>query len=188
MGSVKKMAVCWIVVVSLIIGSEASLQQDEQDCADQLTNLASCIPYVSGTAKNPTPQCCQDTQKVKASKPKCLCVLIKESTDPSMGLPVNTTLALHMPSACNIDAEVSDCPSILNLPPDSPDAKIFKEAAASSDAATAAPADSPPTSASSSSSGSSNTGSKATSSSNNGAKKKMFWGGVITAFAASMFM
>lgn len=66
---------------------------------------------VSGAAKKPAPKCCQDTQKVKANKPKCLCVLVKESTDPSMALPVNTTLALQMPSACNIDAQVSDCPS-----------------------------------------------------------------------------
>lgn len=105
------MAVFCIVVVSLAMTSMATLQDDEKECADQLTNLASCIPFVSGTAKKPTPECCHDTQKLKASKPKCLCVLIKESADPSMGLPINTSLALQMPSACNIDAKVSDCPS-----------------------------------------------------------------------------
>lgn len=110
MGSDKKIAFLCMVVASLVMASQASLQQDEQECAEQLTNLAACIPFVSGTAKKPTAECCQDTQKVKANTPKCLCVLIKESTDPSMGLPVNTTLALQMPSACNIDAKVSDCP------------------------------------------------------------------------------
>lgn len=87
------------------------MEDDEKECAEELTNLASCLPFVSGSAKKPTAECCEDTKKVKASKPKCLCVLIKESTDPSMGLPVNTTLALQMPSACNIDGKVSDCPS-----------------------------------------------------------------------------
>ncbi|OMO57988.1 hypothetical protein COLO4_34943 [Corchorus olitorius] len=128
MGLNKKMVMVCIVMATWAIATMATMEDDEKACAEQLANLASCIPFVSGTAKKPTPQCCQDTQKVKASQPKCLCVLIKESTDPSLGLPVNTTLALQMPAACNIDAKVSECPTILNLPPDSPDAKIFKEA------------------------------------------------------------
>ncbi|XP_060215652.1 non-specific lipid transfer protein GPI-anchored 13-like [Lycium barbarum] len=115
--------VCMLV---LAVAAMATMEEDEKDCADQLGNLAACIPYVSGTAKKPTPECCEDTKKVRAAKPKCLCVLIKESTDPSLGLPINTTLALQMSTACNIDAKVSDCPSILNIPADSPDAKIFK--------------------------------------------------------------
>ena len=112
MGLNKKMVVFCIVVATWSMASMATMEEDEKDCAAQLANLAACIPFVSGTAKKPTPECCQDAQKVKASKPKCLCVLIKESSDPSLGLPVNTTLALQMPSACNIDANVSDCPSM----------------------------------------------------------------------------
>ncbi|XP_038710323.1 non-specific lipid transfer protein GPI-anchored 13-like [Tripterygium wilfordii] len=113
-----KIAVSYIVVMvvaSLTMASMATFEEDEKECADQLANLASCIPFVSGTASKPTPQCCQDTQKVKTNKPKCLCVLNKESTDPSMGLPVNTTLALHMPSICKIEASVSNCPSNVTL-------------------------------------------------------------------------
>ncbi|XP_009602101.3 non-specific lipid transfer protein GPI-anchored 14 [Nicotiana tabacum] len=128
----KKLSMVCMLVVTLAVAAMATIEDDEKDCADQLTTLAACIPYVSGTAKKPTAECCEDTQKVRAAKPKCLCVLIKESTDPSLGLPINTTLALQMPSACNIDAKVSDCPSILKLPADSPDAKIFKIADADS--------------------------------------------------------
>ncbi|KAL3535785.1 hypothetical protein ACH5RR_004246 [Cinchona calisaya] len=100
-----------IFMATLAIVAMATIEEDEKDCADQLTNLAACIPYVSGSAKIPTPECCEDTKKVRSAKPKCLCVLIKESTDPSLGLPINTTLALQMPTACKIDAKVSDCPS-----------------------------------------------------------------------------
>ncbi|PQP95769.1 protein YLS3-like [Prunus yedoensis var. nudiflora] len=124
----KKLKVFCIVVASLAMASMATMEDDENECAEQMATLAACIPFVSGTAKKPTPECCENTKKVKATKPKCLCALIKESADPSMGLPVNTTLALQMPSACNIDGKISDCPSILKLPPNSPDAKIFKEA------------------------------------------------------------
>ena len=89
----------------------ATLEEDEKECADQLQNLASCVPYASGSAPKPTPECCADAEKLRASQPKCLCVLIVESTDPSLALPINTTLALHMPAACNSDAKVSNCPS-----------------------------------------------------------------------------
>ncbi|XP_052198418.1 non-specific lipid transfer protein GPI-anchored 14-like [Diospyros lotus] len=106
----KKLTLLSALVAMLAVVAVATMQEDEQECADQLTNLAACIPFVCGTAQKPTQQCCQDTQKVKSAKPKCLCVLIKESTEPYMGLPVTTTLALQMPSKCNIDAKVSDCP------------------------------------------------------------------------------
>ncbi|XP_059634997.1 non-specific lipid transfer protein GPI-anchored 14-like [Cornus florida] len=176
MGRGKKLVVFCIIAAALVASTMGTMEEDEKDCADQLTNLAACIPYVSGSAKKPTPECCEDTQKVKSAKPKCLCVLIKESTDPSMGLPVNTTLALQMPSACNIDAKVSDCPTLLNLPPDSPDAKIFKEADGGT-STTSSATNSPPSSTSGtspSSSSSSGTGSskdsKATPTSNEGEK------------------
>ncbi|KAF7153293.1 hypothetical protein RHSIM_Rhsim01G0091200 [Rhododendron simsii] len=149
------------ILALMVAAAAATMEQDEKDCADQLANLAACIPFVSGTAKKPTPQCCEDTQKVKSAKPKCLCVLIKESADPSMGLPVNTTLALEMPSACNIDAKVSDCPSLLNLSPDSPDAKIFKTGA---DSSTSSATNSQPTPTSSSTGTSSSSSSGGTGS------------------------
>lgn len=110
----KQYCLVYILVASLTVMAMSSIEDDEKSCADQLTSLGACIPYVSGSAPKPTPQCCEDTKKVKNSQPKCLCVLIKESTDPSLGLPINTTLALKMPTACNIDAKVSDCPCKTN--------------------------------------------------------------------------
>ncbi|XP_072999041.1 non-specific lipid transfer protein GPI-anchored 14-like [Typha latifolia] len=125
-----------LVSASLAFTSTATMGDDDlKDCADQMQNLASCIPYVSGSAEKPTPECCTDTEKVRSAMPKCLCVLIKESTDPSLSLHINTTLALQMPAKCNSDAKVSDCPSILKLPPNSPDAKIFSEGGPSTTAA-----------------------------------------------------
>ncbi|KAK6160396.1 hypothetical protein DH2020_003777 [Rehmannia glutinosa] len=165
--------ICIVLALTRTI-SLASLEDDEKECAEQLTNLAACIPFVSGTAKQPTKECCDDTSKVKAANPKCLCVLIKESSDPSMGLPINTTLALQMPAACNIDAKVSDCPSLLKIPADSPDAKIFKVANAdsstTSSSTTNSPSDSTNTSSKSPSSSSSDNTKTTTLSSNNGAK------------------
>ncbi|KAL4303709.1 hypothetical protein GQ457_10G000310 [Hibiscus cannabinus] len=110
---------------------------------------------------------------------------------PSLGLPFNTTLALQMPSACNIDAKLSDCPTmcILNL---SPDAKIFKEAdQGSTTTSTSSTPATKSTSSSSSSTLSTGTVPKATPSSNNGDKVKVFLGGnglVLMALVAWIFM
>lgn len=189
------------ILVGILAMMAMATTEDDKECADEFTNLAACIPYVSGTAKKPNSECCEDTQKVKSANPKCLCVLIKESTDPSLGLPINTSLALQMPSACNIDAEVCDCPcnhlfsmftififelpyhilyhihskyhfatyvaAILKLPPDSPDAKIFKIGGADSSTSTATAAGS--TSPSSTSFGS-DPSSKPTGDSSDGTK------------------
>ncbi|MCL7040222.1 hypothetical protein MKW94_000371 [Papaver nudicaule] len=183
------MLVCVAMVAILSMQTMGTMEDDEKDCADQLTTLAACIPYVSGTAKAPTKQCCEDTQKVKDAKPKCLCVLIKESTDPSMGLPINTTLALKMPSACNIDAKPSECPTLLKLAPDSPDAKIFKDPNAKADSTSTATSpststtpssDSASTGSSTTTSGSGSSTSKTTTaSSNNGSKLKLFNNGIV---------
>ncbi|KAM0965178.1 hypothetical protein ACFX2C_021122 [Malus domestica] len=148
MGS-KKLRLFCIVVASLAVATMAIMKDDEKECADRMADLATCIPFVSGISKKPTPECCENTKKLKANKPKCLCVLIKESTEPSMGLPVNTTLVLQMPSTCDVDGKIFDCLSILNLAPNSPDAKFFKEADSnSSTSPTSNGHESPPTSAS----------------------------------------
>lgn len=70
------MVLCVVVALLAAVASTATTVEDEKECADQLTNLASCIPFVSGTAKKPTPECCKDTEKLKASKPKCLCLTL----------------------------------------------------------------------------------------------------------------
>ncbi|CAI9100268.1 OLC1v1037232C1 [Oldenlandia corymbosa var. corymbosa] len=161
-----------IICICLTTLAMATIEDDEKDCADQLGNLASCMPYVSGSAKMPTPECCQDTIKVRSAKPKCLCVLIKESTDPSMGLPINTTLALQMPTLCKIDAKVSDCPAILKLPANSADAKIFQVANAGSSNTPSASTDATPASSSTSTSSTSPSSSSSSSASSSSDTKK----------------
>ncbi|KAB2019546.1 hypothetical protein ES319_D07G003700v1 [Gossypium barbadense] len=168
-----------MVVICIILATWAVMETtkatimegDENGCADQLVNLASCIPFVSGTAKKSAPQCCQDTQKMKADKPKCyMCELSYNNT-------------IHL-SVFN---------GILNLSPDSLDAKIiFKEVGSSTTIS------SPPAVGSTSSlagtglGSSSNSVSKATPSSNNDVEKvKVFHGGnclVLIALIAWIFI
>ncbi|KAL2929738.1 Protein YLS3 [Bienertia sinuspersici] len=63
-------------------------------CANQLVRLATCLPYVGGEAKAPTPDCCIGLKQVLKDSKKCLCILVKDRNDPSLGLKDNATLLL----------------------------------------------------------------------------------------------
>ncbi|KAF2314515.1 hypothetical protein GH714_027216 [Hevea brasiliensis] len=110
----------------LLLGFAVSdTQQDKTECASQLVGLSTCLPYVGGTAKAPTLDCCAGLKQVLEKSRKCLCLLIKDRDDPTIGVKINATLAATLPSACNAPANVTQCIDILHLSPNSPDAKIF---------------------------------------------------------------
>ncbi|KAH9318380.1 hypothetical protein KI387_020149, partial [Taxus chinensis] len=143
MGDIRRgfVVVLVIIMAGMCVGD---LQADQKECKDALGSLTTCFPFVQGTDKSPAKDCCTNLKAVRESKPKCLCILIKDSTSPALGFSINTTLALEMPSVCKVNATISECPALLNISPSSPEAKIFGAANTSS-----------PTSSSSSSSSSS---------------------------------
>lgn len=83
---------------------------DVDECAQQLVGMATCLPYVGGQAKAPTPDCCSGLKQVLNKNKKCLCVIIQDRNDPDLGLQINVTLALGLPSVCRAPANVSKCP------------------------------------------------------------------------------
>lgn len=109
----------------------ADLKEDRQKCADKLVGLAGCIPYVGGDAKSPTTECCSGLKLVLQNSRECLCLLIKDRNDPNLGLKINATSALSLPQKCHAPANVSACPALLHLAPNSPDAKVFDDFAKS---------------------------------------------------------
>ncbi|XP_010044958.2 non-specific lipid transfer protein GPI-anchored 6 [Eucalyptus grandis] len=131
------------VTAAAVMGSGRSdMDQDRAECADQLVGLASCLPYVGGDAKSPTIDCCTGLKGVLQKSKKCLCILIKDRDDPNLGLKINATLALGLPTACHAPANISACVDLLHLPANSTDAKLFRGAANSTtvSSATATPA------------------------------------------------
>ena len=99
----------------LLVGFVSSnVDQDRAECADQVVGLATCLPYVGGEARAPTPDCCSGLKVVLEKSKKCLCVLIKDRNDPSLGLKVNLTLALGLPNACHAPANIQDCIGIFH--------------------------------------------------------------------------
>ncbi|KAK2641428.1 hypothetical protein Ddye_023191 [Dipteronia dyeriana] len=115
-----------ILVLILLGFATSDVNQDRSECADQLVGLATCLPYVGGDAKVPTIDCCTGLKQVMEKSKKCLCILIKDRDDPTLGLKINATLAASLPSACHAPANISECISILHLAPSSPDAKVFQ--------------------------------------------------------------
>ncbi|XP_076901531.1 non-specific lipid transfer protein GPI-anchored 14-like [Bidens hawaiensis] len=99
--------------------------KDKEECTEQLVGLATCLPYVGGNAKSPTPDCCSGLKQVLNTNKKCLCVVIKDRNDPDLGLTINVTLALGLPTVCHTPANVTKCPELLHLAPNSTEAQVF---------------------------------------------------------------
>ncbi|WVZ24116.1 hypothetical protein V8G54_002660, partial [Vigna mungo] len=111
----------------LLVGFATSdINQDKADCTDKLVGLAGCLPYVGGGASAPTMDCCSGLKQVIDKNKRCLCVLIKDRDDPSLGLTINVTLALKLPDVCKTPTNITQCVDLLHLQPNSPDAKVFE--------------------------------------------------------------
>jgi len=115
-----------ILVMAMAFLALSDFAADQKECGSQLATLATCIPYVQGSAKFPAKDCCDGLLKLHLKDPKCLCVLIKDSSDPQLGITINKTLALQLPDDCKVAANVSRCPALLHISPNSPDAQVFK--------------------------------------------------------------
>ncbi|KDP20375.1 hypothetical protein JCGZ_05258 [Jatropha curcas] len=131
------------LTVALMTSMVTCSDKDREECAEQLVGLATCLPYVGATSKSPTPDCCNGLKQVLRDNKKCLCVIIKDRNDPDLGLKINVTLALGLPSVCHATANVSQCPALLHLAPNSPDAQVFYQFAKSSNQSGTSPAPSP---------------------------------------------
>lgn len=104
------MAVAMVTTVMVSKGVKGDVGQDTAECADQLSSMATCLQYVQGQAKAPTPDCCTGLKQVLSSSKKCLCVIVKDGNDPQLGLNINVTLALGLPAVCKATANVTQCP------------------------------------------------------------------------------
>ncbi|KAL4576860.1 hypothetical protein LXL04_012960 [Taraxacum kok-saghyz] len=118
----------WLVMAMVFVGlAKGDFDKDQQECSDTLIGLATCLPYVSAQAKFPTMDCCYGLKQVVQKSKRCLCILIKDRDDPKLGLKINATLALGLPDSCHTPTNITECPKLMNLPPNSPDAKVFED-------------------------------------------------------------
>ncbi|KAK7380309.1 hypothetical protein VNO78_32817 [Psophocarpus tetragonolobus] len=115
------------VTLVLIIHAMGDSAQEKQKCAESLTGIATCLPYVGGDAKAPTADCCSGLTEAMKTNKKCVCVILKDRDDPDLGLKINITIALGLPSLCKAPDNLSQCPALLHLDPKSPEAQAFNQ-------------------------------------------------------------
>ncbi|CAN4091305.1 unnamed protein product [Withania somnifera] len=98
----------------------------QSDCTSTLITMASCLSFVTGSAKTPSTSCCSALSGVLQSNPRCLCVIVNGGGS-SLGVQINQTQALALPSACNLQTPpVSKCYAG-NAPVMSPEGAPTKE-------------------------------------------------------------
>ncbi|XP_059434062.1 non-specific lipid transfer protein GPI-anchored 14-like [Corylus avellana] len=133
-----------VLLISVMVSyAMADSAKDREECQPQLVEMATCLPYVDGEAKAPTPDCCTSLKDVLKNNKKCLCVIVRDRNDPNLGLQINVTLALGLPSVCHAPANVSQCPALLHMDPKSPEAQVFYQLGGSSNQSVVGPAPSP---------------------------------------------
>lgn len=80
------------------------------DCSTVILNLVDCLSYVTSgsTVSKPEGTCCSGLKTVLKTNPDCLCEAFKNSAQ--LGVTLNVTKALDLPSACRVSGpSISNC-------------------------------------------------------------------------------
>ncbi|KAG6479148.1 non-specific lipid transfer protein GPI-anchored 31-like [Zingiber officinale] len=86
------------------------------DCSSTLLSLSDCLSFVEEGSREPKPQkqCCTGLKKIvaEAAEAACLCDALGQGA--SLGLSLNVTKALALPSSCGISTpRLSQCKVVL---------------------------------------------------------------------------
>ncbi|CAL9138307.1 unnamed protein product [Musa acuminata var. zebrina] len=106
-----------VLVLVAVLCAGASAQSS--DCTSALVSLSPCLDYITGNETTPSSSCCSQLASVVGSEPQCLCMVLNGG-DSSLGITINQTQALALPTACNVKTPpVSECSSA-GAPSESP--------------------------------------------------------------------
>ncbi|KAJ6773859.1 BIFUNCTIONAL INHIBITOR/LIPID-TRANSFER PROTEIN/SEED STORAGE 2S ALBUMIN SUPERFAMILY PROTEIN [Salix purpurea] len=95
-----------LLVLAMMLCHGATAQSG---CTGSLVSLAPCLNYVTGNSSTPSPSCCSQLATIVQSQPRCLCALVNGGGS-SLGIAINQTLALALPTACNVQTPpISRC-------------------------------------------------------------------------------
>ncbi|XXG67989.1 hypothetical protein AAC387_Pa06g1200 [Persea americana] len=83
------------IVTMLWVGASA-----QTGCMSAIISLSPCLNYVTGSSSTPSSSCCTQLASVVSSQVQCLCTVLNGSS--SLGITINQTRALALPSACNV--------------------------------------------------------------------------------------
>ncbi|PON94482.1 Bifunctional inhibitor/plant lipid transfer protein/seed storage helical domain containing protein [Trema orientale] len=98
-----------LLLIFVVALSPVALSQDTTvaECAPRLLPLAPCGAFVQGSTQSPAQSCCDNLKQIYGQQPRCLCLLLNDTTLSS--LPINSTLALQLPTLCSLQVDISVC-------------------------------------------------------------------------------
>lgn len=136
-------AVSAVGLVLMAIWSVCAADTLADQCSDSFEKLPTCLTFATGKAATPTKDCCTSVTTIKESKPVCLCYIIQQihtGANPQLkSFGIQETKLLQLPSACKLtNASTADCPKLLKIPANSPDAAIFMDPSSTPAASAAA--------------------------------------------------
>eukprot|EP00252_Welwitschia_mirabilis_P014725 TRINITY_DN32574_c0_g1_i1.p1 TRINITY_DN32574_c0_g1~~TRINITY_DN32574_c0_g1_i1.p1 ORF type:complete len:181 (+),score=15.14 TRINITY_DN32574_c0_g1_i1:171-713(+) len=97
------------LAMAVIVGDVEGQAQGQSGCSAALLTLSPCLSYVTGSsAAEPSSSCCSALANVVKNNAICLCQLLAGNS--TVGVSVNETRALQLPSACKVSTPpVSKC-------------------------------------------------------------------------------
>ncbi|XP_020229846.1 non-specific lipid transfer protein GPI-anchored 1 [Cajanus cajan] len=124
------------VAVLVTVGESEGAENLAAKCNLLVQKVIPCMNYATGQAAVPTKGCCEATSEIKTSNPECLCFAIQQTHKGSpevKSMGIQEARLLQLPTACNLkNASTTNCPKLLGLSPNSPDAAIFRNASSRS--------------------------------------------------------
>nr|AFK43474.1 unknown [Lotus japonicus] len=108
------MGLVLVVIAILCVGAAA-----QSSCTSVLVNLSPCLNYITGNSSTPSSGCCSQLASVVRSQPQCLCQVLNGGGS-SLGISINQTQALALPSACNVQTPPTSQCNAAATPADSP--------------------------------------------------------------------
>ncbi|XP_009395675.2 non-specific lipid transfer protein GPI-anchored 5 [Musa acuminata AAA Group] len=100
-----------ILVAAMAAVLLAGASAQSSSCSSAIMSLSPCLDYITGNASTPSSSCCSQLSSVVQSEPQCICTLISSgaSSASSLGITVNQTQALALPSTCKVQIPLSQC-------------------------------------------------------------------------------
>ncbi|XP_015891521.3 non-specific lipid transfer protein GPI-anchored 16-like [Ziziphus jujuba] len=100
------------ILASIIVISSISVNgQINTPCtASMISSFTPCINFITGSTNNgssPTQSCCSSLLSMTSGSMDCICLVI--TANVPFPLPVNRTLAISLPQACNMSGVPLQC-------------------------------------------------------------------------------
>ncbi|KFK22172.1 hypothetical protein AALP_AAs71527U000100, partial [Arabis alpina] len=110
-----KITLVALIMATMVVlaAGEENKSIDKEACKEQRLGMATCIPFMKGQAKSPTPDCCSGLKTIINSDKNCICMIIQDRNEPDLGdlqNQINVSIAFTLPSICHVTANVAKCP------------------------------------------------------------------------------